>query len=71
VDEFVVREAVAGGWVDNGDGRVRKVGVATEEEDVGSGKDGGVGRREKKRWFEVVEAENNGLLSGGGGGGGS
>jgi len=45
------------------------VGVATEEEDVRSDGDGGVRRREKKLWFEAVEAEDNGLLRGGGGGG--
>ena len=70
MDEFTVGEAVARGWVDNGGGRVQKVGVATEEEDVGSDKDGGVGRREKW-WFEALGAEDSGLLSGGGGGSGS
>ena len=46
------------------------MGVATEEEDVGSSEDGDVGRRENKWWFEAVEVEDNGLLSGGGGKGG-
>jgi len=69
MDEFAVGEAVAEGWVDNGSERVQKVGVATEEEDVRSDGDGGVRRREKKLWFEAVEAEDNGLLRGGGGGG--
>jgi len=40
------------------------VRVATEEEDVGSGGDGGVGRRENKWWFEAVEGSGKGIETG-------